>query len=1108
MEHVGVNAASGEFGGRMTYPVMMRTVVLTSHPSARNWHSTVDSRSDFKLVYWRLCALATRCRGLGPSLAVSSQTLSLSKQKLNSFTVDLRGVEFKSLPSGLHNVKEDLVYFNQDRNYAGLSAFRNDTASSAHRNASFACVGALVPLNGSRLGRIWLHAPELRRLAATTDDSAEHTSQLESYWEDYQALDPDSQEQPLPGASPRKKGRANRTRALSESTNLGSVLPFSFHPARSAPDLLDDLGPLLFPLYRAALLRKRILLIKKAPVRLSCDFVYLLSIISSIPNDVIDTITMESSTRSTSKFSVGITEIPELEQAPRSRDKQAHADPDGNSTTDEVGIENGDGGWIACTTDELLSMKTQLYDTKVEFPGIGSKKAQHQLERIWPKISEPARLTSPAQSQSSSATLLEHMTVRASPRDARRYKALRHGLRRLTGSWTFTDNPDNIGRDYEDEEQDLLLQPESDRTGNEEHGAGHNDVDEPIPAEREAVESPPWAAIAYDSFVWWASAGERSIEADDEELHYRELLSSTAGNMDYMRPGRRGSSGSVFGSQPGGAEDNGLAAALVGYFHRWTALMLSTLADMVEEVESSTPADESDLDGVKIIVRREDLARIGLDSWSVGDREFVKELCKLYFSADASVEGRSVECCGVKFPSICEYAGVGVHLSATTFLLLSIRFDLALPTRLAQCEYVGCEGSNTNAQIKWGKVVMEARTFTPQPKKKKPRRYPKLQHVPASTQAENIYQQSATQPDTGKAKTIARDDEGWSVVTRSPNHPAQSGKRQGFHDGRSDENPLEQLRSAVGDAGRGLLHGALLDALCTLLALKDSSGHPGLFVSASTLDTRFGEGAPITAVRLLVDSYYAIASMGKRPPEDDIVQLRKRHEKISIMWKGSRGREPLLNLVTTHLPSIRNHAMFICLGLGSLSAEVSGWKAVSMWQLVIWEDICATITNKERHLVFQDPLFTTTDKIFIAALGYEVSDSPHAYGRISEGSIVYTPHFPQRLWPQAARMGKPALIIGNRVSEVANALAKVPERKVVGRAVSLLEALADTGDEDAKHEVSLLQQDVWAREELEMFLQSWRQVSVSGLGPEECRECLWETVIWHAAQDLDQDEKA
>lgn len=79
--------------------------------------------------------------------------------------IELEGVvEYKSLPSGLHTVKEDLIYFVHD-NYAGLSAFVNSPAGEESRNARMIAVGVMVPLSYGRLGRSWKHAGRLKEIA-------------------------------------------------------------------------------------------------------------------------------------------------------------------------------------------------------------------------------------------------------------------------------------------------------------------------------------------------------------------------------------------------------------------------------------------------------------------------------------------------------------------------------------------------------------------------------------------------------------------------------------------------------------------------------------------------------------------------------------------------------------------------------------------------------------------------------------------------------------------------------------------------------------------------------------------------------------------------------
>jgi hypothetical protein len=184
-------------------------------------------------------------------------------------------VEYKSLPSGLHNVKEDLVYFVHEQ-WAGVSAFRNVKAAEGERGARFISVGALVSLGDGRLGRAWEHARELKELAATLVEKTNDVGPLEEYWRKYKSDDDEgSRGSKEPESSSIVAQR--RKRALSSLTNVGGAselqqrLP-EYHPAYSILSYLDTFGPLAFPLHRMALLRKRVLVITPAPVRAPCEY--------------------------------------------------------------------------------------------------------------------------------------------------------------------------------------------------------------------------------------------------------------------------------------------------------------------------------------------------------------------------------------------------------------------------------------------------------------------------------------------------------------------------------------------------------------------------------------------------------------------------------------------------------------------------------------------------------------------------------------------------------------------------------------------------------------------------------------------------------------------
>lgn len=211
-------------------------------------------------------------------------------------------VEYKSLPSGLHNVDEDLVYYMphlastdsdaectdaRERRYfthsscAGLSAFVNRPASSLSRNASLVAVGVLVPLSDGRLGRSWRHAGKLRELARTLAEDTKQTGPLEQFWHATRLRDEDPDRPPassegavggLEADDDGERGRkARRSTDAATLKVLHSGLD-SAHPARSICTMLHTFGPLIFPLYRQALLRKRILIVTAAPIHHICDF--------------------------------------------------------------------------------------------------------------------------------------------------------------------------------------------------------------------------------------------------------------------------------------------------------------------------------------------------------------------------------------------------------------------------------------------------------------------------------------------------------------------------------------------------------------------------------------------------------------------------------------------------------------------------------------------------------------------------------------------------------------------------------------------------------------------------------------------------------------------
>ncbi|KAF2213055.1 hypothetical protein CERZMDRAFT_6300, partial [Cercospora zeae-maydis SCOH1-5] len=449
--------------------------------------------------------------------------------------VDLDGVEFKSLPSGLHAVKEDLVYFLHG-GHAGVTAFVQEEADARQRNANFVAVGALISLNHGQLGRSWTHAEELRGLARVVVKQSADKKALEDFWEQHRADNPNRTAPSSPIAS--RSDGANgfgRKRVASEATLAGFhaewIWPLD-HPALHVPAMLETFGPLLFPLHRAALARQRILFLGSPSVQRNANTVYLTSVLSTISHSFADRLPSEAEPilRSSPLFSVGIHDIPDL-----------------TTRADDA------GGWIATSTDDILGDKKNLYDLLVKLP------PPTAISKAWPEL----RTTS-------------GRIIKASQRDLRRWNLLRRELKRLRRQ-TVTMFAEESPSVSENDQRPLL---ERRNTGGEaisEVALQHRD-------DSEAVEPSSWSSMAYRGFMWWASAGDVSAWENEESKADEELLFDMP-DIGGMFPGTREQR-----TQEDKESEFARAAAtlLVAYFRRVTESILRPLANIVEAADDAT----------------------------------------------------------------------------------------------------------------------------------------------------------------------------------------------------------------------------------------------------------------------------------------------------------------------------------------------------------------------------------------------------------------------------------------------------------------------------------------------------------------------------------------
>lgn len=302
--------------------------------------------------------------------------------------------------------------------------------------------------------------------------------------------------------------------------------------------------------------------------------------------------------------------------------------------------------WVACTTDDVLATKPDLYDMLVVLPPAHAK---HAATKVYPKLVE----SSPSLSRN-----FPTLGLKATQRDARRYRTLRAGLGSMQSSQPDLDT-EAVTDDTD--AHSMISQAYSTRS--------RTSVVEPV----------SWSVVAYTSLVWWASAGEkRSGPNEDEEAEQeqdRSLLMTDANAMEAVTAGPSD-------------HDIPQEIAIVSYFQRLTSLIFTTLSDAISrhdgeevrrdgsvgtngyrdaETEETAVDEDADADQAaidenntqpliteteaqddSIEIMPEDMTTMGLDIWSAGDRAFVEELVKLWWGRSAFVNGGRIECCGIQ----------------------------------------------------------------------------------------------------------------------------------------------------------------------------------------------------------------------------------------------------------------------------------------------------------------------------------------------------------------------------------------------------------------------------------------------------------------------------
>lgn len=528
--------------------------------------------------------------------------------------LDLTGVDYKGLPSGLHESENDTIFILHKQNstlYYGVCKFFQNLAdfdASDHvdrGDVKMYALGVLCTPSalGARRGRASQFANNGWEFIDLLDSTLRQWVTREDV-HDFGAFDA-LYEQLVATAAPVAKRVVEN------------------HPLSSLPLFLRTLGPLCFCLYKQALLRKRILFLQQHHDSVTNfdlgAFTYVLSLISIVPEDL---------------------------NLPRLTNQRAAAAADKNSSVPlySVGLQDlergqlGAAGTVCSSNDSILMYQRNVCDYVVLLPG-------GDIEV--PRIVASASLTlGPGSSLAEGlrATLKDYYkfkivyksyfnrTHHCQGRSLAQHHYLGSHADDASSIRTKSSTFSSFGSHF------IKLQTLADL--NEQGMEPHWWLDS-------ATTAISWREFVWSAFSWFASAGTVSeAPVEGASVGFNSAALASTPSEDPLQKGT-------------GALDDTLRhkfvemVNIVGNFHnltkKWFYLINEIVLEELEYERDTNASAAAAAAKIKVQLTYQDVADMELDPYSHEDLQFVKEFVLLYWGDSVSAVdiglGLSGICC-------------------------------------------------------------------------------------------------------------------------------------------------------------------------------------------------------------------------------------------------------------------------------------------------------------------------------------------------------------------------------------------------------------------------------------------------------------------------------
>ncbi len=149
--------------------------------------------------------------------------------------------------------------------------------------------------------------------------------------------------------------------------------------------------------------------------------------------------------------------------------------------------------------------------------------------------------------------------------------------------------------------------------------------------------------------------------------------------------------------------------------------------------------------------------------------------------------------------------------------------------------------------------------------------------------------------------------------------------------------------------------------------------------------------------------------------------VKKEFEYWKKGWDGSDAAKTLVELLASGAGGKRIVQDVVVLGLGSLQSARREGRRSCATQLAALQSMVEALGPIEEgrgkvKVVCQDPAFTELDQTFLESLRYEVVETPLAFERVGEETLVFAVHCYKDVYEGFA-LNRPAMLVGTEVGK-------------------------------------------------------------------------------------------